>query len=103
MKFCETQLPDLPMHVLFPWHLCSGFAHGRLWAFLGVSNLALSPTDDPDIMMVKQTNDLARALYPTLAAVQLLMELLRVFEKRAGGPRSPDATDGLVRSSTLGP
>ena len=35
VKYAELNLPDLPLGVVLPWRLCSAFAHGRPWAFLG--------------------------------------------------------------------
>lgn len=32
--FAETSAPNLGLGVVFPWRLCSGFAHGRPWAYL---------------------------------------------------------------------
>ena len=29
MKFAEAHAPDLPLGVVLPWRICSGFAHGR--------------------------------------------------------------------------
>lgn len=86
MKCAEEHAPNLPLGVTLPWRVCSGFAHGRPWAYLGVSDLEVTDTCEGDVVGVRLTSNLAKALYPSLAAVQLLERLLRVYEQRAGAP-----------------
>ena len=86
VKCAEENLPDLPLGVVLPWRVCSAFAHGRPWAFLGISDIDVAPTEDTEILEVRFTSNLMKALYPTLAAVQLLDRLLRLYEQRSGSP-----------------
>jgi hypothetical protein len=77
---------DLPLGVVLPWRVCSGFAHGRPWAYLGVSDVRVTETGEGDVVGVRLTSNLAKALYPSLAAIQLLERLLRLYEQRSGSP-----------------
>lgn len=69
---------------LFPWQICSGFAHGRPWAFLGASQV--EPQEGgmtrSGLNDVRLSNSLGLALYPTLAGVELLQTTLRVHRDR---------------------
>lgn len=84
VTYSENTAPDLPLGVVLPWRLCSGFAHGRPWAYLGTLNRdeEVSATD-PNLVNVTLTSDLSRVLYPALAALQLLERFLRLYETRA--------------------
>jgi hypothetical protein len=84
ITYVEATLSDSELGVLLPWQICSGFAHGRPWAYLGVSEREESPSDETDALNVRLTNDLSRALYPTLAAMRLLEKLLRLYQARSG-------------------
>jgi len=86
VKCAEENLPDLPLGVVLPWRVCSAFAHGRPWALLGVSDLDVAQTKDSEIVEVRFTSNLMKALYPTLAAVQLLERLLQLYGQRSGSP-----------------
>ncbi len=86
VKYADVNEQDLPLHVLLPWQICSGFAHGRPWAYLGVSIREETKTSESDVLGVRLTSSRARALYPNLAAVQLLERLLRLYARRAGTP-----------------
>lgn len=82
VKYAESTDPDLPLGVVLPWRLCSGFAHGRPWAYLGFS-VREEFGREADIVNVKLTSDLDRALYPALSAFQLLQRFLRLYMDRA--------------------
>lgn len=84
VKCAEQYAPDLPLGVLLPWRVCSGFAHGRPWAYLGVSDREVTDSGEGDIVGVRLTSTLAKALYPNLAAVHLLERLLRLYQLRSG-------------------
>lgn len=86
MKCAEGHEPNMPLGVILPWRVCSGFAHGRPWAYLGVSDLEVTDTGEGDVVGVRLTSNLAKALYPSLAAIQLLDRLLRVYELPARAP-----------------
>lgn len=82
VTYAEQNAPNLPLGVVLPWRLCSGFAHGRPWAYLG--SLHREEVDrGNDISTVKLTSDLGRTLYPALASMQLLELFLRLYSARA--------------------
>lgn len=83
VKYAEENAPNLNLGVLLPWQISSGFAHGRPWAYLGVSEREEDPTESPNIKSVRLTSDLTRALYPTLAAMHLLERFLQLYEARS--------------------
>lgn len=55
-----------------PWQLCSGYAHGRPWAYLGYSEQEQFETTEPEVLNVKLATDPQRLLYPTVVAYHLL-------------------------------
>lgn len=84
VTYAEQQVGHDQLGPLFPWQICSGFAHGRPWAMLGASqvepqgeSLSWSGLND-----VRLSNSLGLALYPTLAGVELLQTTLRVHRDR---------------------
>jgi hypothetical protein len=83
VKYADENAPDLPLGVLLPWRISSGFAHGRPWAYLGVSERSTTVTKPDGTLSVRLTSDLGRALLPNLAALQLLEKLLRLYQNRA--------------------
>ena len=84
VTFAEAKAPDLELGVLLPWRLCSGFAHGRPWAYLGMSDREEAETDDENVVNLRLTSNETKALYPTLAAMRLLQRLLRLYQARSG-------------------
>jgi hypothetical protein len=72
-----------PLYLLFAWRLCSGFAHGRPWAYLGYSELERNATANADIVNVKMSTDLGRILYLALSAAAALREAEKLFDLRA--------------------
>ncbi|MFI9486444.1 hypothetical protein ACIG47_08620 [Promicromonospora sp. NPDC052451] len=83
VKYCESELGDrVPLGVVLPWRICSGLAHGRPWAYMGVSEtMRMELTDG--IVLVKLTSSLSMALFPLLASMYLLQEFLKLHELRA--------------------
>jgi hypothetical protein len=79
----EEAFPELKLGVLFPWQLCSGFAHGRPWAFQGGTPREEMDDEDPDMVILKLTPSLSTTLYPTMASVELAQAFLRLYESRA--------------------
>lgn len=69
--------------VLFSWRLCSGFAHGRPWALLGVLEQERVATVGSDVLEVRLTNDLGRSLYPVLTGMHLTEVVLRLHRERS--------------------
>lgn len=80
------------------WQLCSGFAHGRPWASLTFQEQELLPTDDPDVLSVRLTSDMHRALLAPKEAMHLLERLLVLHEAR-NRPRSRGAPLRRQRAS----
>lgn len=68
---------------LLPWQLCSGFAHGRLWPYLGMSEQERFETADPGVFNLKLTGDPSRLLYPTIAAFRLLIDVVELLQQRS--------------------
>jgi hypothetical protein len=68
---------------LLHWQFCSGYAHGRPWAYLGMSEQEFFETTDPGVLNVKLTTDPSRLLYPTLAAFQLLLDVVGLMQQRS--------------------
>ena len=66
----------------FLWRLCSGFTHGRLWASLDFLEQEHEATDDADVVSVRMTSDLTRALWPAKEALHLLLRLLELYNQR---------------------
>lgn len=69
--------------VLFPWQLCSGFAHGRPWAPLSFSEREERETDSPNVVGIRFTSDMTRVLYLVMAAMNLTQAVLRSYQERA--------------------
>jgi len=83
VEYAEQGEPSLPLGVVLPWRLCSGYAHGRPWAYLGASEREEAPSTSADLVNVQLRSSLSRALYPNLSALQLLERFLRLDEARA--------------------
>lgn len=76
---------------LFAWRLCSGFAHGRPWAYLGgLSSQRLGSSVD-GVTAMRQTSTSLLATYPILTGMHLLEEFIRLRDRRAGIHYSPPA------------
>ncbi|UIR39640.1 hypothetical protein LZP97_26450 (plasmid) [Rhodococcus sp. DMF-1] len=88
VKYAQTHSAA---RVLFVWQLCSGFAHGRPWAYLGASEREECATADPSVQHVRMTSSYGTTLLPALNAVHLLEDVLRNYNLRSGG------TFGAVR------
>jgi hypothetical protein len=81
VKYAEEHSPDSAP--LLPWQLCSGLAHGRPWAILGMSEQEQYETADPGVLNLRLTSDLSRVLYPTLAAFRLMVDVVKLLQKRS--------------------
>ncbi|WP_123273036.1 hypothetical protein [Flexivirga caeni] len=75
----ETRLP-----LTFLWRVCSGLAHGRPWAYLGALTRETQVSHTPGVQEIRLTSSSAMALYPTLEAMHLVMEFIRLRDLRAG-------------------
>lgn len=81
VKYVEKHSSDSAP--LLPWRLCSGFAHGRPWAILGMSEQEQHETADPGVLNLRLTSDLSRVLYPTLSAYRLMADVVRLLDQRS--------------------
>jgi hypothetical protein len=68
---------------LLPWQVWSGFAHGRPWAVLGMSEQEQQATADPGVVNLRLTSDLSRVLYPTLSAFRLTADVVKLLQQRS--------------------
>ena len=70
------------MHVYLMWQVCSGFAHGRPWANLGMNAMEKHPTEQEGIFTVRLTTDHKRLAVATLPAFNLMEEVVGLFTNR---------------------
>jgi hypothetical protein len=68
------------------WQICSGFAHGRPWASLGMNDMERQSTDDDGVSLIRLTSDHKRILTVTLPAMHLMEDLLRLFQTHSKAP-----------------
>ena len=68
---------------LFAWRLCSGYAHGRPWAYLGSADQEQFETTDPDVVKLKLTGNQSRVLYPAQQAYHLMVDVGELQQRRA--------------------
>ena len=54
------------------WQVCSGFAHGRPWANIGMNEMETHSTADEGVSLVRLTSDDKRMLAVTLPAFHLM-------------------------------
>ena len=74
-------------YALIAWRICSGFAHGRPWASLGMNDLQKTPSGTEGVWSVTMTSDHRRILAMLLPAMILAQDLLRLLAQRS----EPDA------------
>jgi hypothetical protein len=90
LRFVDETNPDCEANAFLSaqlvWQLCSGFAHGRPWASLTFLEQETKLTDDPDILSVRLTSDMHRALLAPKEALHLLEWLLRLHDERNRPP-----------------
>lgn len=82
---------------LLPWRMCSGYAHGRPWVYLGMADEDMfQETDEPGVYKAHVTSDPGKLLYPSLHAQWLMNDLVGLVERRAKNPfaqRQQEAAD----------
>jgi len=77
-EFAPTADPRLP------WRMCSGYAHGRPWVYLGMADEDMfQGTDEPGVLKAHLTSDPEKLLYPSLHAQWLMKDLVDLLESRA--------------------
>lgn len=79
VKYADTyeELTGQALSNLVLWQLCSGFAHGRPWSSLTFLDRELKDTADADVLEIRMTSDMTRALAAPNRAVELCATLLR--------------------------
>jgi hypothetical protein len=76
-----------PIGVLAPYRICSGFAHGRLWAILAMlPREVVDSPDSPGDAGLVFTNALDRLTYAVMAAVDVVNLGLQLYRTRAASP-----------------
>lgn len=68
---------------LLIWQLCSGFAHGRPWASLGMNEMERGSDPEEGVSQVRLTADHKRLLVVALPAFQLMTDLIRLMQDRS--------------------
>jgi hypothetical protein len=71
------------MWQLCMWQLCSGFAHGRQWASLGMNLVEMTQGPGESVQTVRFTSDYKRLLAAGWPAHILMCEAFRLFNDRA--------------------
>lgn len=80
--YAKNSLDGGDIGVRLAWQICSGFAHGRPWASMGVLNQQHFPSATVGVSNVRFTSDLATALYPISTGYELLLAVLREHQRR---------------------
>ncbi|WP_073421687.1 hypothetical protein [Geodermatophilus nigrescens] len=70
------------------WRVCSGFAHGRSWAMLGMLNRQEHPTADGDVAAVQLTTSVEQVATMTHVPFSMTNHALHLFERRRRSPYS---------------
>ncbi|MEU6641250.1 hypothetical protein ABZ863_01730 [Saccharomonospora sp. NPDC046836] len=73
---------DPELNALAAWRICSGFAHGRTWATLGVLERELIASQEKT-MVFRFTNDLDRVLWPALTAGAVVDEAYALYQRQS--------------------
>ncbi len=82
-KWVDADIKKKKSKPLLPWRLCSGYAHGRPWVYIGMSDREqFETTADPDVFKVELTTNPGLVLHPTLSAYRLMVDVVRLIEQR---------------------
>lgn len=73
------------------WQICSGFAHGRPWASIGMNAMETHSTSEEGVSHARFTSDHKRLLGVTLPAFHLMTDLVRLFHVRGNTTSSAPA------------
>lgn len=66
-------------YVLLMWQVCSGFAHGRPWANLGMNAMEQHATHEEGVVTVRMTTDYKRLAAAALPAYHLMLDVFGRF------------------------
>jgi hypothetical protein len=83
LQYAARETSILPSPHLM-WQVCSGFAHGRRWASLGMNATEIKPGPDEGVSTMRFTSDHKRLLGAGWPAHGLMTEVVRLFTERAG-------------------
>jgi len=84
MKYADEHSTTDPY---VPWQVCSGFAHGRPWASLGMNEIQHVPGQQQDeVVTVSITADYTRLLAVTLPAFHPMSDVLKRFDELSKSP-----------------
>ncbi|QSM03818.1 hypothetical protein PROPHIGD05-3_37 [Mycobacterium phage prophiGD05-3] len=84
IKYASGEFPDY--EVLLSWQVCSGFAHGRPWAVLALSERELYETAVPGVMGVRVVSNPGRLTGAATCAFNLLVAVVDVLQQRSLAP-----------------
>jgi hypothetical protein len=82
LQYAERETGANPSPYLM-WQLCSGFAHGRQWASLGMNAVEMTPGPGESVQTVRFTSDYKRLLAAGWPAHILMCEAFRLLNNRA--------------------
>jgi hypothetical protein len=83
---------------LLAWRLCSGYAHGRPWAFLGMSDRDdRFETTELEVVKMRLTSDPSKVLYPARQAFLLMVDVVELMQSRASTPGLTEEQWELLR------
>lgn len=99
LREVDREHPDV-RELEFTWQLCSGFAHGRPWAFLGALNREAMGSPEPGVSHIRLTSDPILAMFPILKGLFVVQRLLQVWERRSGHHRRTSVPPWLRASNT---
>jgi hypothetical protein len=84
MKYADEHSTTDPY---IPWQVCSGFAHGRPWATLGMNEIQHVPGQQQDgVVTISVTADYPRLLSVTLPAWHLMTDVLKRLDELSKSP-----------------
>jgi hypothetical protein len=87
LEYVDVHADILPSPLMM-WQVCSGFAHGRQWASLGMNDVEINPGADEGVSVVRTTTDYKRLLTAGWPASQLMAEVVRLFTDLSRRPLS---------------
>ncbi|WP_347221379.1 hypothetical protein [Mycolicibacterium poriferae] len=102
VTYADTNAPT--SKPLLSWQMCSGYAHGRPWVYLGMADEEMfEETDEPGVLKARVTSDPGKLLFPSLHAQWLMKDLVDLVERRARNPfeQLEQAADDRARSLRL--
>lgn len=85
VSYADTNAPNAKP--LLSWQMCSGYAHGRPWIYLGMADDDMfQETAEPGVLKAHLSSDPGKLLYPSLHAQWLMRDLVNLVERRAANP-----------------